>query len=97
MDMDWKEHIINELKDFRKETNERLEKIDDKQESMNLDLKEHMYRTEQNEQMINAIKEELKPIKEHVDGLRYSGKLVVGLAAAIGVIVGAITKVKGMW
>jgi uncharacterized protein (UPF0335 family) len=98
--MDWKELLFNELKDLRNNVDYRLKDIDEKQESMNLDLREHIRRTEQNEQMIRQITTELKPVKEHVDGLKYTSKLlkwVAGIVITLGSVIGAITKINGAW
>jgi hypothetical protein len=50
--------------------------------------------------MIRQITTELKPVKEHVDGLKYTSKLlkwVAGIVITLGSVIGAITKINGAW
>lgn len=51
------------------------------------DLNYHILRTGQNEEMIEIIAKEIKPIQEHVAFLKYSGKLITVLTAIAGVVV----------
>jgi nitrogen fixation/metabolism regulation signal transduction histidine kinase len=72
---------------------DRLLRIEDKidrlvevQTLIQLDVAEHIRRTEIAENNIQQIAKEIKPIQEHVAFLRISGKLIAALAALAAVI-----------
>lgn len=52
-------------------------------------LKEHMRRTELAEASINQLKADLKPVEEHVNGI----KAFVRIFAAMGIIIGTVTAI----
>jgi uncharacterized protein with PhoU and TrkA domain len=81
---------------------EKLNKIADALVDMKVDLAEirkdlnyHIMRTDQNDEKIELIAKEIKPIQEHIAFLRYSGKLVTILAAVAGAVVALIQLIKG--
>jgi len=98
--MDWKEHLFNKIADMENKVEQRLDSIDIKQTEMNKDLKHQNDDLKYHIKRTNLLEKELKPIKEHVNGLQYTGK-VIGWAAGIlitcGSLVGALTKLKGWW
>jgi nitrogen fixation/metabolism regulation signal transduction histidine kinase len=81
---------------------ERLVRIENKvdrlieiQTYIQVDVAEHIRRTEIAESNIKEIAKEIKPIQEHVAFLKYSGKLVTILAAVAGAVVALIQLIKG--
>lgn len=64
----------------------KLEEILEHIYEIKLDLREHIRRTEQNEEMISQIKSELDPIKNHFVGIKW----VIGTILTCGSLAGAI-------
>lgn len=58
-------------------------------------LKEHMRRSQANEQAIEIIKDELIPVQKHVNGLNYVLKAVGVVTVIIGLVT-AILKFKDL-
>lgn len=88
--MDWKELLFNELKDLRKESQEHAGEVDTRLTAIERDLKYHIKRTD-------LLESEIKPVKKHVDGLQYIGKMTFWVITSLGIMAGAITKIKGLW
>ena len=64
----------------------KLDKILDIQTSIQIDVAEHIRRTEIAEKNILEISKEIKPIQEHVAFLRISGRILAGLAALAAMV-----------
>ena len=91
--MDWKELLFNEIKDLRDESQEHSKEVGERLSAIESDLKYHIKRTD-------LLESEVKPIKDHVNGIQYTGKVVAWIAGIVitcGSIVGAVTKIKGWW
>lgn len=76
---------------------DKQEKLSDKQEIMNVILaentvilKEHERRSLANEQAVELIREEIKPIQKHVDSVHTALKLLGALSVLIGIFVGIV-------
>lgn len=65
---------------------QKLDKLTEIQTYIQMDVAEHIRRTEIAEDNIKEIAKEIKPIQEHVAFLRISGKLLGTLAAIAAVI-----------
>lgn len=72
----------------------KIDEIRDHIHEIKLDLREHMHRTEQNEEMINILKQELNeekklsdPVRRAYIGAKWSISAIVILATIAGAIV----------
>jgi hypothetical protein len=70
----------------------RLDSIDKTLIKHEENLKEHMKRSYANEEAVNKIVEELKPIKAHVIVVKFVGKVIAWLGGS-GLFVYLITKI----
>lgn len=80
-----------------KKLEEKLEKIDERLSSIGItlvkqevNLREHMRRTQLNEQAIEKITDNLVPINKHVSHVEGAFKVLGMIATAAGVIAGVI-------
>lgn len=76
---------------------EKQEKLSEKQETMNivlaentLILKEHERRSIANEEAVQMLREEIKPLQKHKDAFNTAMKLMGILSVIVGVIAGLI-------
>lgn len=90
MGMDLIEHIINEIKDFRKEAKEQANESNSRLTAIEQDLKYHIKRTD-------ILEADLKPIKEHHDGVKFSNKLIIKVLTGGVAIATIVTKIMGVW
>ena len=66
---------------------EKLERIAITLERNTVSLEEHMKRTALNEEQVNILREELKPVETHVKTVQLFFKVSAGSAAFIGTLV----------
>jgi hypothetical protein len=71
---------------------EKIDKLDSRLDSIDVtlgkqhsSLEHHIYRTELNEESIEVLKKELKPLSEHVATINSIAKLITVLAALAGI------------
>jgi len=98
--MDWKELLFNKISDMESKFEDRLDSIDVKQAEMTKDLKHQNDDLKYHIKRTNLLEAEIRPIKDHVNGIQYTSKVVTWIACIVitcGSIVGAITKIKGWW
>lgn len=84
--MDWKELLFNEIKDLRSESKEHASEVDVRLTAIEKDLKYHIKRTD-------LLEENMKPVRNHVNGIQYIVKAVL----LLGALAGAATKIMGVW
>lgn len=73
----------------------RLNDIDKTLIKQEANLEKHMYRTEQNERMIEKIFEDVKPIKKHVAHVE-GGLKFLGVISLLGGIALTVLKILGL-
>jgi hypothetical protein len=91
--MDWKELLFNEIKDLREESNahslasqKNAKEVEVRLQAIEKDLKYHIKRTD-------LLEENMKPVRNHVNGIHYIIKAVL----LLGALAGAATKIMGVW
>lgn len=87
-------HQMNEkMNDHAKDTDKRLDNIEKVLLAQEINLKEHMKRSDNLEEMVKIIQEkELKPLSKHVSMVE-GGLKLIGILGIIATIIGTIVKV----
>lgn len=88
------DEIINKIFDRQEEMMKdiseiKIEMVKDISE-IKIDLKEHMRRSFANEQAIEILKEEFKPVKTHVDYVKGSLKFIGIISLVFGILVSMV-------
>ncbi len=89
-DTRWLKDAIDKLDSKVDKLDQRLDKIDDRHNTNTGILKEHIYRTELNEENILLLREELKPMQRDVMYIHGGLKLVGGIALLAGLAESAV-------
>jgi hypothetical protein len=90
------QQMNEKMHEHAKDTDKRLDNIEKVLLAQEINLKEHMKRSDNLEEMVKIIQEkELKPLSKHVSMVEGALKLV-GILGIVATIIGTIVKIFGI-
>jgi enoyl-[acyl-carrier-protein] reductase (NADH) len=94
MDDVWLKELITQLNNKIDKLDQQLKTMDERHIENSESLREHILRTEINEENIALLREEFKPVKKHVENVSFLLKSIGFLATVVGLTSGLLKLVS---